>query len=740
MTGPENGSMPPETPPEPFFQRPNKRSRVVVACLRCKTRRQKCDNKLPACSNCARAKLNCVFPENEYPTSYVKALQTRVAWLEAQLDSSQTTRPGGHLSIGDSNDAAATSSEGRMASPPSTPNLASSVGLLSLQAAAEPQYFGVSSGVSLALMIESAVYEKARPLSSLSLPAETVESPFASSSRGAIPTATAPLLPVEKATSFLAAYLSYIHPNFPFLSKRQLWKAHHSRHEMENSNSNEARHDHVVLLLVCAIGARCLKLVGSDQVAESEPESLYHSAMAKLQDQLNVPSVQNIQVILLVAIYALRSPSGSSIWHLCGLMIRQCIELGLHRQLRKDDNTAHSDEFKRRLFWSIYHLERRIVLVLGRPLTIADDEIDNPLPSEIEDDHFQDAAELPGISRDHSALDPNSQPRRCSAGARTDILFHVHNIRLDQINAKTRLAFSRLAKSGRGIKVEQKIAKRFQELEDWKTAMFGHSVGGDASADLMSSTFRTPVQTPVSRPALPEAQRLALLLNYHRARRVFLQTILTEIQLLNRPFPYASFAKSSGEVCQLNRRLHRIRSVPFTLLDLHSVFVAGFSMIYCAWSDPSLYDAEMAADLGACSTVLYLIAEQWGEGAKKYRDAFELIAGKTAEYVLSPRRPQTSSHQQSVPVSVHPLARESVAPSDTALSGTMPPHPTSHDIDRSGSDGWTKDSFDVWQMMTEFVQTQDSDYECDPVNFREIEAFLTEEGLGWFNGGTGTSF
>ncbi|OAL18386.1 hypothetical protein AYO22_10706 [Fonsecaea multimorphosa] len=698
-----------------------------------------CDNKLPACSNCARAKLNCVFPENEYPASYVKALQTRVAWLEAQLGPSRPTLPGEHLSISDSNDAAGGSGE-RMASPPSTPNLASSVGLLSLQAAAEPQYFGVSSGVSLALMIESAVYEKARPLSSLSLPAETVESPFASSSRSAHPTAIAPLPPVEKATSFMTAYLSYIHPNFPFLSKRQLWKAHHSRHETENASSREAHHDDVVLLLVYAIGSRCLKLVGSEQVAESEPESFYHSAMAKIQDQLNVPSVQNIQVILLVAIYALRSPSGSSIWHLCGLMIRQCIELGLHRQLRKDDNTAHSDEFKRRLFWSIYHLERRIVLVLGRPLTIADDEIDNPLPSEIEDDHFQETPELSETGREHPGWDQNIQPRRPPTVAGTDILFHVHNIRLDQINAKSRLALSRLAKAGRGTRVEQKIAKRFQELENWKTAMFGHSIGADTSTDLMSSTFRTPVQTPMSRPALPEAQRLALLLNYHRARRVLLQTILTEIQLYNQPFPFASFAKSSGEVCQLNRRLHRIRSVPFTLLDLHSVFVAGFSMIYCAWSDPSLYDAEMAADLGACSTVLYLIAEQWGEGAKKYRDAFELIAGKTAEYVLSPRRSHTSSQQQPVSVGLHAPARTSIAPSDTVLGGVMPQPTSSDDVERSNGDGWAKDSFDVWQMMTEFVQTQDSDYECDPVNFKEIEAFLTEEGLGWFNGGTGTGF
>jgi hypothetical protein len=418
-------------------------------------------------------------------------------------------------------------------------------------------------------------------------------------------------------------------------------------------------------------------------------------------------------------------------------MIRQCVELGLHRQLRTDKNTAQSEEFKRRLFWSIYHLERRIVLVLGRPLAITDDEIDVPLPHEIEDDHVDDIREPSEISHGRPVLNPKSQSGGPSPVAGTDILFHVQNVLLDQFNAKSRLTLSRLAKVGRGIKVEQKIAKRFQELEDWKTAIFGHSSGIDASTNLMLSTVRTPVQTPVSRPALPEAQRLALLLNYHRARRMLLQTILTEIQLPNQPFPFSSFARSSGEVCQLNRRLHRLRSVPFTLLDLHSVFVAGFSMIYCVWSDPSLYDAEMAADLGACSTVLYLIAEQWGTGAKKYRDAFELIMGKTAEYVLSPKRSHASSQPPPVSVNLQSPLQPPITAGNTILGTEMPPPTSTYDVEQPRSEGWTKDNMDVWQMMNEFVQNQDSDFECDPVNFREIEAFLEEEGLGWFNGGTG---
>lgn len=246
----------------------------------------------------------------------MKALESRVAWLETQLGAANPSQSRDHLSGDGSATRASSAVENSTSSSPvttrldNTPNLANSVGLLSLHAAAEPQYFGVSSGVSLALMIETAVYEKARPSSSLSLAPET-DSPFSTSSpRGQ--TTIAPLPSLEQGTSFIDAYLSHIHPQFPFLSKLKLWEAHSSGRDLDDSATDDARHWSTVLQLVYAIGSRCLQLIGSPSAIGVEPEGQYCAAIAKVQDRLNVPSVQNIQIILLVAIYALRSPSGTS--------------------------------------------------------------------------------------------------------------------------------------------------------------------------------------------------------------------------------------------------------------------------------------------------------------------------------------------------------------------------------------------------------------------------------------------
>jgi hypothetical protein len=194
---------------------------------------------------------------------------------------------------------------------PSTaaPYLADSVGLLSLHAGgADPQYFGVSSGVSLARMIETAVYENAAPSSNFGLSANMPNSPFHGNGPGA-QTKTAPLPSLETGATFIKAYLSYIQPNFPFLSKRKLWEVHRNNKDLEEVATDEARYGYSELQLVHAIGSRCLKLVGSANTSGFEPEHYYNSAMAKVQDHLNSPNIQNIKIILLVAIYALRSPS-----------------------------------------------------------------------------------------------------------------------------------------------------------------------------------------------------------------------------------------------------------------------------------------------------------------------------------------------------------------------------------------------------------------------------------------------
>ncbi|KAF2767810.1 hypothetical protein EJ03DRAFT_375804 [Teratosphaeria nubilosa] len=68
---------------------PTTNFRNVSACNRCRTRKNRCDQRLPHCSNCAKANVKCVgfdpISRREIPRSYVYFLEQRVESLEQIL-------------------------------------------------------------------------------------------------------------------------------------------------------------------------------------------------------------------------------------------------------------------------------------------------------------------------------------------------------------------------------------------------------------------------------------------------------------------------------------------------------------------------------------------------------------------------------------------------------------------------------------------------------------------------------
>lgn len=71
--------------------------RNVSACNRCRSRKNRCDQKLPRCTGCEKAKVQCVgfdpVSKRQIPRSYVYYLETRVNTLEAVLQSNGISYP-----------------------------------------------------------------------------------------------------------------------------------------------------------------------------------------------------------------------------------------------------------------------------------------------------------------------------------------------------------------------------------------------------------------------------------------------------------------------------------------------------------------------------------------------------------------------------------------------------------------------------------------------------------------------
>jgi Fungal specific transcription factor domain len=317
------------------------------------------------------------------------------------------------------------------------------------------------------------------------------------------------------------------------------------------------------------------------------------------------------------------------------LAIRQCLELGLHKQRGVDSRNVQLDQHRKRLFWSTYIFERKTALVLGRPFALSDEEIDLDLPMSVNDDDKEERNLVSTLG-----VDPSLQQTE-----RTTLSYHRFHVELYQIHTEIRLSLHRLKKTSGKEQSQQMISTLFGKLESWRTKVLDtyptqtqRTVSASRSSNVnrirehadSGSDLSGNEQEVQHRPT--EVEKSELLLEYHKARRSFLQPLMTEGRD-NFPFDtadYTACADASGQICQLYRRLHRLSPIPFSLRDLHAVFVAGFTLIYCICTCPSIYSAQRAADVGACSTVLYVISEQWSS-AKKYRDAFEVVAEKMTE-------------------------------------------------------------------------------------------------------------
>lgn len=80
-------------PPCPIY----KLTCILRQSYRCRNRKNRCDQKLPKCTNCAKANVKCIgfdpVSKREIPRSYVYYLETRLINLEAILDANNLPYP-----------------------------------------------------------------------------------------------------------------------------------------------------------------------------------------------------------------------------------------------------------------------------------------------------------------------------------------------------------------------------------------------------------------------------------------------------------------------------------------------------------------------------------------------------------------------------------------------------------------------------------------------------------------------
>ncbi|KAH7245335.1 fungal-specific transcription factor domain-containing protein [Fusarium tricinctum] len=582
-------------------QRKRTGSRTLVACISCKDRKLKCDEQVPACGNCRRSGQSCFVEDpltkRHQPRNYLETLEQRVLLLEEQLRQAESCKasepsPSSNTQSTFSDQTSSTTVE----APLELDDLSSMIGTLSLNAAgAEPSYLGASSAFAFARFFKPSIRQAVA-----SLPPE-ISSISRSSVHGHISIAPEPchLPDYQTAVKLSNAYFHNFHPQYPFLHEPtfRMWE---TVLEDPIEAMSSLGYDPVPLYflnMVYAIGALLRPDLGYSA------EQLYVSAMLYIDEIICNDNLECIQAILCCAAYSLRSSKGTSHWKLGGQALRQCVNLGYHRNQKRLRSTLDplQRELQKRAFWSAYVMECSAAVMLGRPLSLHYQEIDAEFPIDIHESQISSA----GIY---------GNPRSSPEDPPTIMTHAIHGFRIRALIGRIQTALYSDSTLKDATIRQALIQHLSDELEEWYK-------------------FRPTPMTP------PQDGALAFFVsadwyeaNYNYAVLQLFRPQITDMKGSVLDETFLKCLTTSKKTCHIFRRQYFGKPMAYTWSAVHELFLAGLTYLYCLWMSPaarqiSRHD-QVSNTCMDCTMVLVILAERWPEAAP-FRNIFEVLTNRT---------------------------------------------------------------------------------------------------------------
>ncbi|KAJ5990786.1 hypothetical protein N7522_010993 [Penicillium canescens] len=695
----------------------NPRKRGRTACTRCKTRKQRCDNEYPTCSNCLKAGAACdkssVREDSDRQNDYTRVLEERVAFLERRLNQSEPAIP-------DPNAASMTAAPSLLSPQGShpTPQTATSgldnnpvgeiVGLLALSSSEAPAYIGASSGFSLANnlgeMVQTSVWNQfisrmqqnqTNPNAGSNSSQNTSARVHGPSEQPSAPRIRDQLLPAnaepptdEMGARILDTYFTRLHSRYPFLNQKQVWKIHEDRWRLAKTKREDlTRSDRFAIFklnLIYAIGATMLQL--SEKYAYTAPDRYYNTALQHVHSMCEARSIDNIEAMILLVVYHLRTASSHGMWYMIGLAMRTSIDLGLHRKANEINMDPFTTQMRRRLFWTVYYLERVVSMSLGRPFSISDRHIDLDLPLDVDDD-----VEDPAILA--APQDPNKT---------TSLTFAIYLFKLRRIDSRIQHKIYRADRPLSSLR--PKMDPLYLELEEWKESALLRFSGPDLDYPM---------------------------LHYNRAVRLLIQPFLPLLPITD-PY-YHICLRAAGNICQSHKRLHQTLEYGHSFLAVQTVFMAGITLLYALWTHTDqVWSVRMSNDIRACSTVLFVMGER-AAWVKKYRDAFELLVNATMEK-LQGNETARNAGMAELMTAQHGINWNTTVPSMSGSDKSPPVNPNGLPLDAGITPqvGAPDDSEHAVRMALQLAPWIDQD-ESDPLWMPDFETLENLSGTFWNN-------
>ncbi|KAJ0311274.1 hypothetical protein COL516b_001980 [Colletotrichum fioriniae] len=162
--------------------------------------------------------------------------------------------------------------------------------------------------------------------------------------------------------------------------------------QLYNDEQSPLREDAGFVCLVLAafaLGSQWTELARPEDLsstASTENRSVdpgrifYNQARILISDLLDRPCIKSVQATFILGVYLMPASAISASYVYMGLALRKALAIGLHQEPDDPSLTEDEKETRRRLWWSIYSLERTVTIKLNRPRSVDQEIITACLP------------------------------------------------------------------------------------------------------------------------------------------------------------------------------------------------------------------------------------------------------------------------------------------------------------------------------------------------------------------------
>ncbi|KLJ08058.1 hypothetical protein EMPG_16498 [Blastomyces silverae] len=353
-----------------------------------------------ACRSCAIASRTCTYPDAQktirVPEAYLIQLEARLKAYEQGHENDAGRR--GSLNLASfehhpQQDPPTTALSDRSGSPTPTQDeediddnpLTEKIAHLVLSPEGDKRYFGNSSSASLGKKFLDFVRSFK---TGLDIGEDFITPTYNSNSNFSIrtnaPATSLPPFPVAK--RLYAAQYAYIGTIFSFTSPETFEKNILGMYDREPDFADiRDRLQYCQTFIILAFGQ--MYSINQWTSYDGPPGFEYfQQAMNLLPDIHEQPSVTFVEVLSLVGYFFQNLNRRDAAFLYIGLARRMAISLGLHQEVSDNSLDDHAREHRRRLWWSVYSLDRILCVKSGNPLTIADEDIGVLPPSRLPDE------------------------------------------------------------------------------------------------------------------------------------------------------------------------------------------------------------------------------------------------------------------------------------------------------------------------------------------------------------------